>query len=85
MLAEKGVQAVVDATEKGGVAVMGGASFDGGGVREVWELSLDSLVWFEGALGGKVAGGEGGHRDSRGFVGVVAIRQAEWVLLLVCR
>ena len=79
------MQAVVDATEKGGVAVMGGASFDGGGVREVWELSLDSLVWFEGALGGKVAGVEGRHRDIGGFVVAVASCQAKLVSLLVYR
>ena len=77
------MQAVVDAAEKGGVGVMGGASFDGSGVREDRELSHDSFVWFEGALGGKVAGVEGGHRDPGGFVVAMASRQTEWVLPLV--
>ncbi len=71
------MRAVVDAAEKGGVAVMGEAGFDGDGVRVVRELSCDSLVWFEGALEEKVAGVEGRHRDFGGFVVVVASRQAE--------
>ncbi len=65
---------VVDTVEKGGVAVMGGASFDGDGVCVVRELSCDLL---EGALEGKVAGVEGGHRDFGGIVVVVASRQAK--------
>jgi hypothetical protein len=83
LLAEEGGQAFVDVAEKSGVAVMGGASFDGGNVREVWELSHDSFVWCKGALGGKVAGVEEGHYDPGGFVVAVASRQAKWVLPLV--
>jgi hypothetical protein len=37
------------------------------------------FVWFEGALEGRVAGVEGGHRDFGDFVVVVANCQAEKV------
>ena len=67
------------AAGKGGVAVMGRASLDGDGVHGVRESLGDSFGWFEGALEGKVAGVEGGHRDFGDFVVVVANRQAEQV------
>ncbi len=70
------MRAVVNAAEKGGVAVMGGASLDSNGVHVVRELLCELFVWFKGALEGKVAG-EGGHHDFGGFMwSVVANRQA---------
>ncbi len=58
---------------------MGGASLEGDGVDVSRELLCDLFVWFEGALEGRVAGVEGGHRDFGDFVVVVANCQAEKV------
>ncbi len=70
------MQVIVDAAGRDGGAGRGLIVVDVG-IHLSWVSLCDSLVSFEGALGGKVADDEGVLHGSGGFVMVVAIYRGE--------